>query len=72
MYTFFDPDLPRRSLGTYSVLWQIAEAHRRKLPYIYLGYWVAESRKMSYKTDFQPIEGLVRGSWEQLAARDLP
>ena len=72
VYTFFDPDLARRSLGTYSVLWQIAEARRRKLPYIYLGYWIAESRKMSYKTDFQPIEGLVRGSWEQLAARDLP
>ncbi len=72
VYTFFDPDLARRSLGTYSVLWQIAEARRCKLPYIYLGYWIAESRKMSYKTDFQPIEGLVQGSWERLAVRDVP
>ncbi|MEO8102864.1 MAG: arginyltransferase [Betaproteobacteria bacterium] len=67
VYTFFDPERTRQSLGTYSVLWQIAEAQRRKLPYVYLGYWIAESRKMSYKTDFQPIEGLARGTWARLA-----
>ena len=66
VYTFFDPERASQSLGTYSILWQIAEAKRRKLPYIYLGYWIEESRKMSYKTDFQPIEGLVRGSWMRL------
>ena len=67
VYTFFDPERTRQSLGTFSILWQIAEARRRKLPFVYLGYWIAESRKMSYKTDFQPIEGLVRGSWVRLA-----
>ena len=67
MYTFFEPDQPRLSLGSYSILWQIAEARRRRLPFVYLGYWIEESRKMRYKTDFQPIEGLVRGCWVRLA-----
>ena len=66
VYTFFDPERTRQSLGTYSILWQIAEAKRRKLAYVYLGYWIAESRKMTYKTDFRPIEGLVRASWVRL------
>ena len=68
VYTFFEPEHARLSLGTYSVLWQINEAHRRKLPFVYLGYWIAESRKMSYKTEFKPIEGLVRGVWSRLTA----
>ena len=67
VYTFFEPDQPRLSLGSYSILWQIAEARRRRLPFVYLGYWIEESRKMRYKTDFQPIEGLVRGCWMRLA-----
>ena len=66
VYTFFDPERERQSLGTYSILWQIAEAKRRGLPYVYLGYWIEESRKMSYKTDFRPIEGLIRASWVRL------
>ena len=66
VYTFFDPERERQSLGTYSILWQIAEAKRRGLPYVYLGYWIEESRKMSYKTDFRPIEGLMRASWVRL------
>ncbi|HEX4857764.1 MAG TPA: arginyltransferase [Usitatibacteraceae bacterium] len=66
VYTFFDPEFERRSLGTYSILWQIAEAQRRRLPHVYLGYWIADSRKMAYKTQFRPIEGLVRGSWVRL------
>ena len=66
VYTFFDPERTRQSLGTFSILWQIAEAKRRKLAYVYLGYWIAESRKMSYKTDFRPIEGLVRANWVRL------
>jgi len=66
VYTFYDPERPRQSLGTYSILWQIAEAKRRKLAYVYLGYWIEESRKMSYKTDFKPVEGLVRATWMRL------
>ena len=68
VYTFFDPEKAKNSLGTYSILWQINEARRRHLPYVYLGYWIEESRKMSYKTVFNPIEGLMRGQWTRLPA----
>jgi arginine-tRNA-protein transferase len=66
VYTFFDPDLPGASLGTYNVLWQIELCRRLRLPHLYLGYWIAQSRKMAYKINFQPIEGLVNGQWQRL------
>jgi len=66
VYTFYDPDKPQLSLGTYNILWQIEQAQRLSLPYVYLGYWIKESRKMRYKTDFQPIDGLVNGVWAPL------
>lgn len=64
--TFYDSQQPQLSLGTYGILWQIAEAKRRKLAHVYLGYWIEESRKMSYKANFQPIEGLVNGLWDRI------
>lgn len=70
VYSFFDPDLPRRGLGTFMVLDLIAQAAAAGLPYLYLGYWIAGSRKMSYKTRFQPCEFLVDGKW--IPAKDLP
>jgi len=66
VYTFYDSQQPQLSLGTYGILWQIAEAKRRKLAHVYLGYWIEESRKMSYKANFQPIEGLVNGLWGRI------
>jgi len=66
VYTFYDPERAKLSLGSYNILWQIEEAKRRGLPYVYLGYWIAESRKMSYKIDFQPMEGLMRGLWTRI------
>ena len=66
VYTFFDPDLERASLGTYNVLWQIEQARQLGMPYVYLGYWIAESDKMAYKTNFRPIEALRKGRWEAL------
>ena len=68
VYTFFDPDLPKSSLGTYNVLWQIEQARQLGIPYVYLGYWIEESAKMAYKVNFQPIEALRRGHWEALPA----
>jgi arginine-tRNA-protein transferase len=65
VYTFFDPD-PRASLGTFNVLWQMALCRKLELPYLYLGYWIGASRKMSYKTRFQPLEGLQDGTWQAL------
>jgi arginine-tRNA-protein transferase len=66
VYTFFDPDLGRASFGTYAILWQIAQTKALKLPYLYLGYWIRDSRKMRYKTEFHPIEGLRNGQWQRL------
>ena len=68
VYTFFDPDVPKSSLGTYNVLWQIEQARQLGIPYVYLGYWIEESEKMAYKVNFQPIEALRRGQWEALPA----
>ena len=66
VYTFFEPNLAGASLGTYSILWQIERCQALKLPYLYLGYWIAESRKMAYKATFRPIEGLIAGRWSPL------
>jgi len=63
VYTFFDPNGQRASLGTYSVLWQIDFCRQLGRRYVYLGYWIAESQKMTYKSTFRPIEGLVNGQW---------
>ena len=64
VYTFFDPDVSGASFGTYNILWQIELYRRLDLPYLYLGYWIAHSRKMAYKIQFQPIQGLVDGRWQ--------
>ncbi|MES2355983.1 MAG: arginyltransferase [Pseudomonadota bacterium] len=66
VYTFFDPDLLKASFGVYNVLWQIRCAQELGLPYLYLGYWIRESRKMSYKTDYQPLEGLIENMWQPM------
>lgn len=66
VYTFFDPDEASRSLGTQAVLWQVEEARRRQLPYVYLGYWIAESPHMAYKKRFRPLEVYEGGRWQKL------
>ena len=67
VYTFFDPNIGQnRGLGTYAILWQIEYAKQLNLPYVYPGYWIADARKMNYKTRFQPLEGLVDGVWKPI------
>jgi arginine-tRNA-protein transferase len=66
VYTFFDPDVPHSSYGTYNIVWQIDQCRQLNLPYLYLGYWIASSRKMSYKANFRPVERLSEGRWERM------
>jgi arginyl-tRNA--protein-N-Asp/Glu arginylyltransferase len=67
VYTFFDPEVRGASFGTYNIMWQIDLCRRLGLPYLYLGYWIAQSRKMSYKIQFQPMQGLVDERWQAIA-----
>ena len=66
VYSFFDPAEDRRSLGIFMVLWLVRQAREEGLPYVYLGYWIADSRKMSYKSRFRPIEGLAHDGWKEI------
>ncbi|HNH20448.1 MAG TPA: arginyltransferase [Pseudomonadales bacterium] len=66
VYTFFDPDLEPRSLGVLAVLWQIEYCRQRGLPYLYLGYWIQNCRKMRYKLRYRPAELLIDQRWIQL------
>ena len=63
IYTFFEPDLPNTSFGIYNVLWQIELCRELELDFVYLGYWIAQSRKMAYKTQYRPAQGLINGVW---------
>jgi len=65
VYTFFEPGLERRSLGVYGVLEQIRLTRELGLPYLYLGYWIADCRKMAYKRAYRPLEMLLRGRWQE-------
>ncbi|MGB1547517.1 MAG: arginyltransferase [Alphaproteobacteria bacterium] len=66
VYSFFDPKENRRSLGSFLILWLIEEARKRHLPHVYLGYWIAECRKMTYKTRFRPLERFGPDGWQAL------
>ena len=66
VYTFFDPDVPGTSFGTYNILWQAQLCRELKLPYLYLGYWIKDSQKMAYKAIFRPLQGLINGRWDLL------
>lgn len=64
VYTFYDPEHEKRSLGVNAILWQVAEARRRGKSYVYLGYWIEGNKKMQYKTDYSPIEGFIDKKWQ--------
>ena len=67
IYTFFDPDQSKRSLGSYAILWQIKKGIELELPYLYLGYWIKQCQKMSYKSDYRPLQLLVNNRWVSIA-----
>lgn len=64
VYTFFDTKDKSQSFGTYSILWLINWCIEKKLDYLYLGYWIRESKKMNYKTHFKPFELFLNNEWQ--------
>jgi arginyl-tRNA--protein-N-Asp/Glu arginylyltransferase len=69
VYTYFEPGLPERGLGTFSILMEIERARALGVPYLYLGYWVPGSPKMDYKRKFRPLEVLGPTGWRPAEAR---
>jgi leucyl-tRNA---protein transferase len=67
VYSFYDPHQPKRGLGIWSVLWLVEECQRRGLPFVYLGYWIADSPKMAYKRRFPALERLDKVGWTAFA-----
>ena len=65
LYTFYDPDHEKRSLGTFGIMWQIEAAQKLDMKWLYLGYWVEGSRKMNYKIRFKPHEIFIKGLWQR-------
>ncbi len=70
VYSFFDPSEQRRGLGTFIILDLIKESQILELQHVYLGYWIGECRKMSYKMRFQPLEGFRGGAWVNMPDQD--
>lgn len=68
VYSFYNPTESKRGLGTMLILSLVDEARRRQLPYVYLGYWIAESPKMAYKARFRPLEALHADGWHRIFA----
>ncbi len=64
VYSFYDPDMPKRSLGSYMVMDHVRTVLRETLDYVYLGYWIDGCQKMSYKTKFSPLEALTTEGWK--------
>lgn len=71
-YTFFEPEMPGASFGVCNILWQVGLARQLGLPYVYLGYWIGECRKMAYKMQYRPLEGLMGGKWQPLVQDGVP
>jgi arginyl-tRNA--protein-N-Asp/Glu arginylyltransferase len=63
VYSFYDSSRDKQSLGTWSILWLVEECRRQGLPFVYLGYWIAESQKMAYKIRFPAVERLTTAGW---------
>ncbi len=63
VYTFYDALETKASFGTYSIMWLAEWTKNLGLPYLYLGYWIADSQKMAYKQQFKPQEKLIDGEW---------
>lgn len=65
VYTFFDPGYSAISPGVFAVLWQIEWAKKLNLKWVYLGFWIKECPKMSYKINYHPVELLINNQWSE-------
>jgi arginine-tRNA-protein transferase len=70
VYSFYAPQISRRSLGSFMILDHVIQACLTDIPYVYLGYWVRGSEKMDYKVRFSPVELLKAEGWVLMSARD--
>ncbi|PKQ14136.1 MAG: arginyltransferase [Alphaproteobacteria bacterium HGW-Alphaproteobacteria-1] len=70
VYSFFEPDRPKASLGTYVILDHVEIARENALPYVYLGYWVPGSDKMGYKAAYSGLEVYAGGRWQKMRDPD--
>ncbi len=64
VYTFFEPEEARRSLGNFAILQQIWLARQYQLPHVYLGYWIDGHPKMDYKRHFSALEVFLQEQWQ--------
>ena len=67
VYTFFDPNMPKRGLGNFAILKQIEYVRNMQLDWLYLGYWIENCKKMSYKTQFKPMFGYIKKEWQLIS-----
>ena len=65
VYTFYDCNDSKLSFGTYSILWLLNFCKNKNLNYVYLGYWINDSKKMKYKINFKPYELMINGAWQE-------
>ncbi len=63
VYTFFDPKQPKRGLGVFAILWLAQQCINTNKPYLYLGYWIPQCQKMSYKQNYRPAEIFYQNEW---------
>lgn len=69
VYSFFRPDQPRRSLGIQLILSLIELARQNHLSYVYLGYWIRNSKKMAYKSKFSQLQALGPQGWQPMTEK---
>ena len=72
VYSFFDPEMAKRSLGTFCVLKQIEYAREQELNYVYLGYWIENHPKMHYKSSFKPLQLYLNQQWQNTGRIKAP
>lgn len=67
MYTFYEPSIAQSSFGTYSVLWLVEWCRQLQLPYLHNSYWIKRGTKLSYKSNFNSLQGFVHDTWQPIS-----